>query len=504
MPRVRLTERVVETARCPEGRKDLLLFDAALPGFGLRVSASGAKTFLVQYRGVGRAVRRIPLGRFGTLTPDEARKRARALLGRVADGRDPVGEKRAEAAAAVEAAAVAKQGAAKDAFTFATLVAGWVEARTGNRRPRYLEEARSTLRRSFADFLDRPAGSITPQDVVLALDGVRTDRGPIAANRSLAYARAAYGWALRRHAITTNPFHGLEAGAREVSRDRVLSEEEVGALWRATAALGPDQAAFIRVLVLCLQRRDETVGMRWSELDLDRAIWAIPATRMKAGRPHTVHLAAPVVALLHDRPRINRSDFVFAGQDPTRPLSGFAAMKRRLVAAMNVEGMRWTELDLDRGTWVVSGSRSKTGRPHVVHLSPLAVEILRAKAQLDGLDFVFAGHDCEDPGSDLIKVKRDLAVIASAEGIEPPDWRLHDLRRSGVTHLAHAGVAPHVADKLLAHQSGTISGVAAVYQRAEFMEERRRALDLWSRIVLGAAEGQAVSPSVVRLRAPAA
>ena len=504
MPRVRLTERVVESTQCPEGRKDLLLFDAALPGFGLRVSASGAKTFLVQYRGAGRTVRRIPLGRFGTLTPDEARKRARALLGRVADGRDPVGEKRAEAAATVEAASAAKQAAAKDAFTFATLVAGWVEARTGNRRPRYLEEARSTLRRSFADFLDRPAASITPQDVVLALDGVRSARGPIAANRSLAYARAAYGWALRRHTITANPFHGLEAGAREVSRDRVLSEEELGAVWRATAALGPDQAAFIRILVLCLQRRDETVGMRWSELDLDRAIWAIPAARMKAGRPHTVHLSPPAAELLRGRPKIDGSEFVFAGQNPERPLSGFAAMKRRLTAAMSVEGMRWIELDLDRGIWVIPGSRLKAGRPHVIRLSPLAVEILRAKPKVAGLDLVFAAEDPERSPSGFAAMKRDLVATMTVESIEPPDWRLHDLRRSGVTHMAHAGVAPHVADKLLAHQTGTISGVAAVYQRAEFMEERRRALDLWSRIVLGAAEGQAVSPTVVRLRAPAA
>jgi hypothetical protein len=58
-------------------------------------------------------------------------------------------------------------------------------------------------------------------------------------------------------------------------------------------------------------------------------------------------------------------------------------------------------------------------------------------------------------------------------------WRLHDLRRTCVSGMARLGIAPHVADKILNHQAGTISGIAAVYQRHEFLPERRKALDMW-------------------------
>jgi integrase len=72
------------------------------------------------------------------------------------------------------------------------------------------------------------------------------------------------------------------------------------------------------------------------------------------------------------------------------------------------------------------------------------------------------------------RAKRSLDKLSGVTG-----WRLHDLRRTCVSGMARLGVAPHVADKILNHQSGTISGVAAVYQRHEFLAERRAALDLW-------------------------
>jgi len=69
-----------------------------------------------------------------------------------------------------------------------------------------------------------------------------------------------------------------------------------------------------------------------------------------------------------------------------------------------------------------------------------------------------------------------------------PGWTFHDFRRSGVTWLAENGTPPHIADKLLNHVAGTIRGVAAVYQRGEFAEDRRRALDAWAAHVLLCAE----------------
>ena len=80
-----------------------------------------------------------------------------------------------------------------------------------------------------------------------------------------------------------------------------------------------------------------------------------------------------------------------------------------------------------------------------------------------------------------------------------PDWRFHDFRRSGVTALAGMGFPPHVCDRLLNHVTGAIQGVAAVYQRAEFMAERKAALDAWATLVIAAAEQCKGTDNVVRL-----
>ncbi len=133
--------------------------------------------------------------------------------------------------------------------------------------------------------------------------------------------------------------------------------------------------------------------------------------------------------------------------------------------------MAWVDLDLEKGLWVVSGEHAKNGKPHTVHLSDPALELLAQIPQTGNL--VFSGD-----GTTLFqgysKAKARLDRISGVSG-----WTLHDLRRTVVSGMAPLGVAPHVADKILNHQSGAISGVAAVYQRHEFLNERERALELW-------------------------
>jgi integrase len=136
-----------------------------------------------------------------------------------------------------------------------------------------------------------------------------------------------------------------------------------------------------------------------------------------------------------------------------------------------VAQMVWDELDIDRGIWTLPGSRTKNGKEHVVHLSEQAIAVLKA-VQRKG-PFVFSNFGTR-PFHDFSKAKRLLDRLSTVS-----QWRLHDLRRSCVFGMARLGVSPHVADKILNHQSGTISGVAAVYQRHEFLAERRAALDLW-------------------------
>ena len=256
---LKLTQRTVEAAVCPPGKKDVLLFDNETRGFGVRLTAKGTKTFLAQYTVANRR-RRSVLGTFGTLTVEQARAAARTLLGKVAQGADPVADRQLKAEAA-------KAAIAEGQFTFGKLIEAWVAAREGDRRPSYLREAKACLVRNLPGWQDRGANSITVTDAVRALDAVKATKGVVAANRSLAYASAVYGWAVKRQRLATNPMRGIERPGREQARERVLAAGEVGAIWRGCSMLGASLSGFVRVLMLTLSRRDEVASMRWVELD---------------------------------------------------------------------------------------------------------------------------------------------------------------------------------------------------------------------------------------------
>jgi integrase len=142
-----------------------------------------------------------------------------------------------------------------------------------------------------------------------------------------------------------------------------------------------------------------------------------------------------------------------------------------------VAGMRWSELDLVARTWTIPGARAKNGKPHIVHLNPLAVELLDQVPRIVDQGLLFSGNGITPvSGFSSAKARLDAAMGAT-------DWVLHDLRRTATTGLARLGIAPHVADKVLNHAAGTIRGVAATYNRFEYLAERQAALDAWGRLV---------------------
>ena len=141
----------------------------------------------------------------------------------------------------------------------------------------------------------------------------------------------------------------------------------------------------------------------------------------------------------------------------------------------------WTELDLDQRLWTIPGERTKNGKPHFVHLSDKAKAVLEMTPNVGG--FIFTSNG-KTPFSGFSKAKKRLDDMSSVT-----DWRLHDIRRTVTTGMATLGIAPHIADKVMNHQSGTISGVAAVYQRHEFLEERKTALEAWGRHVQALLDG---------------
>ena len=140
-----------------------------------------------------------------------------------------------------------------------------------------------------------------------------------------------------------------------------------------------------------------------------------------------------------------------------------------------VAQMQWGEMDFTKRVWTIPKSRTKNKKLHFVQLSDQALDVLKRQNQDGNFVFSLLGHK---PFRDFSKAKSELDQLSGVTA-----WRIHDLRRTCVTGMARIGVAPHVADKILNHQGGTISGVAAVYQRHEFNAERRDALEQWGAYV---------------------
>jgi integrase len=133
------------------------------------------------------------------------------------------------------------------------------------------------------------------------------------------------------------------------------------------------------------------------------------------------------------------------------------------------------EIDFNSRTWTLPGSRTKNGKPHIVHLSEACIKLIKRASRSGSYVFSISGAR---PFQNFTNAKRVLDELSGVTG-----WRLHDLRRTCVSGMARLGVPPHVADKILNHQSGTISGVAAVYQRHDFLAERKLALERWGQYI---------------------
>jgi integrase len=133
------------------------------------------------------------------------------------------------------------------------------------------------------------------------------------------------------------------------------------------------------------------------------------------------------------------------------------------------------EIDFNSRTWTLPGSRTKNGKPHIVHLSEACIKLIKRASRSGSYVFSISGVR---PFQNFTNAKRVLDELSGVTG-----WRLHDLRRTCVSGMARLGVPPHVADKILNHQSGTISGVAAVYQRHDFLAERKLALERWGQYI---------------------
>ena len=176
----------------------------------------------------------------------------------------------------------------------------------------------------------------------------------------------------------------------------------------------------------------------------------------------------------------------------------FGTMTRLLIATGQrrdeVAKMRWEEIDLGRRLWALPRERVKADRPHEVPLSTITLEVLNTVPRLSGSPYVLTTNGAA-PLNSFDKNKKKLDQFLPTD---MPGWRLHDLRRTCASGLARLGIPVHVTEAVLNHRSGTISGVAAVYNRYDYQAEKAQALEAWGRHVGSLISGK--PGKVLRLR----
>jgi integrase len=344
MPRAKLTELSVSRLKPPKSGR-LEVWDTILPAFGLRLTAAGGRSWVVALRkpGAKHPVRH-KIGISPVMSLAAARAKARELLA------DPT-------------ALLAKEPA-----RFATVESVAEEFITRhiapNRRERSGREAAAQLNREFvAWYGQRPIGSIGRRDIVEALDRVADRGAPIAANRLLANLSRLFAWAVDRGYLEATPIISIRAPAKERSRDRVLENEELEAIWRASGQLGWPFGPIIRLLMVTMQRRDEVAHMAWPDLDFEQRLWRLPRSITKADRMHEVPLSPLAMEVIEGLPR--RGDalaFPSMRMRSANPVSGFSRAKLRLDKLSSVTG--WRVHDLRRTG--ASGIARLGHPPHVV------------------------------------------------------------------------------------------------------------------------------------------
>jgi integrase len=355
MTHAKLSEETVKRLQVPDTGNRIIYFTGATiqgakapRGFGVRVTAAGARAFVLNYRLRGRE-HRFTIGAWPDWSVLKAVREARNLRQRVDRGENPI-EDRAPSPTAVTVASV-----------LADFVTRYVRNPKQPLRERTAAEYESAFNRLVKPRIGRLGiYEVRRSHIIKILDEIEDTNGPVAADRTLAYVRKAFNWyATRDDQFNVPVVRGMaRVKPKERARTRVLSDEEIRAIWPELAKAGTF-GAFTKTLLLTAQRRDEVAQMSRKEIDSD-GIWTIPAERYKSKRPHFVPLSKPALAGIAAQPKHDDCDYVFPSRAKT-PYSGFSKSKAKLdkavFAAMKKQAKRgakvepipnWTLHDLRR------------------------------------------------------------------------------------------------------------------------------------------------------------
>lgn len=341
---MKLTQTSVARLTLPAGATDKIFFDDELEGFGLRIRKGGSRKWVYHYR-QGGIQRRHTIGSAAVLGVDEARRKARKVQVAVDDGKDPAADK------------IAKRAAA--GLIFSSVMDDYLQARQRAMKPRSHEEISRHLKKHWKPLHGLALNAVTRPVVASHLRTITEKNGPAAANRARSTLSAMFTWAIGEGLCDTNPVMGTNKN-EESERERVLSDAELIAIWKAA----PDNAygRIVRLLMLTAQRREEIGGLRWSELKGEgkTALIALPSNRTKNSRQHDVPLSAHALAELEKCRKVNGRDLVFGMGDGG--YSGWSRSKKALNEACDVAD--WTLHDLRR---TASTRMADLGvQPHII------------------------------------------------------------------------------------------------------------------------------------------
>jgi len=348
-----LTDLAIRKLKLPAARVEVR--DGGAKGLYLIVQPSGARSWAFRYA-VNRRPRKLTLGPYPELDIIEARAKAMAAAVDVSHGRDPAGDKRAARMAA--AVPVAKRVAVAD------VAAEFLKRHAReNNSPRWAREVERLLKREVLPFIGAKAmDSISKRDIHELVDRVKDRGAEVQANRLLAVLKRMFRWSLGRDFINVNPTAGVEWPTREESRERVLTDKELAAIWRAAGEIGYPHGSAVWLMILTGQRREEVARMEWGEVDFGRGEWTLSAGRTKNKREHVVPLSDAAIDILQQIDRVG--PFVFSSSGATA-INGWGRAKERLDELSGVE--KWVLHDLRR-TFVtgVAGLKAPAVEPHVI------------------------------------------------------------------------------------------------------------------------------------------
>jgi integrase len=273
------------------GKLDGWLWDQNCVGLGVRKQREKGTFYYVRYRLRGKQTVR-SIGRHGHLTPDTARAKARQLLGTVASGIDPFAQPLSTEGFGVEAER-------------------HLERQKSSLKPRSYTETARYLRNHAKPLHSLRLADIDRRKVAALLAQIEVASGPTARNRARAALSTFFSWAIQEGLVDVNPVAGTAKATENGSRERVLSVDELRALW---CGLGADRYSdMVRLLLLLGQRREEIGALTWAEVDLGRGMIILEPERTKNSRRHELPLSTQALAILQRQPRRNSSDLVFEG-----------------------------------------------------------------------------------------------------------------------------------------------------------------------------------------------